>query len=300
MLANISAENIEVKHISAKLPSPVLQYVDFASRHPIECENDKCTICSESQEPDITFFGNVNAEQYDELQLPHITTNMWRDIQNSCKDMRQAAALMQAGKVPHKKEKRTTDISRYLRSCTLNKNGLIVAKSQDKKQLFLHNRNDRIAMPKEFSYTYTTVLHRKFRHLNKTQMLKMFSRHFFMLNAEDIISKVSETYEYPCRAMKMLPKESLNNVTETKATTAGVYFNADVLQETKQRVFVLRDNLTSYTDAMLIRDENKESLREAIFILTSKLRIDRPIVVRVDSQSALKSLSKDSDRSRIS
>ena len=191
LLVNISAENITVKHISAKLPSPILKYVDFASRHPIECDDDKCTICRESKNPDVTFFGSANAQD-EECQFPHITTNMWKDIQSSCKDMRQAAALMQAGKVPHKKEKRSNDISRYLRSCTLNKNGLVVAKSSDKRQIFLPSNKERIAIPRDFSYTYSTVLHRKYQHPNKTQMIKMFNRHFVMLNAEETISKVTE------------------------------------------------------------------------------------------------------------
>ena len=53
LLTNLTAENIKVLHMSAKLPSPLLEYVDFASRNPIDCENPKCTICEESKHPDI-------------------------------------------------------------------------------------------------------------------------------------------------------------------------------------------------------------------------------------------------------
>ena len=81
MLANISAENIQVKHISAKLPSPILEYVDFSSRNQIKCENINCSICKESENPDVTYFGQtIINDQNQSLYLSHITTNMWRDI----------------------------------------------------------------------------------------------------------------------------------------------------------------------------------------------------------------------------
>ena len=57
---------------------------------------------------------------------------MWKDIQSPSPDLLKAAALMEAGKSPHKKEKKTTDVSRYLRFCTLGNNGLVVAKEEDK------------------------------------------------------------------------------------------------------------------------------------------------------------------------
>ena len=292
LLANVSAENIQINHISAKLPSAILEYVDYASRHPIECENESCTICSESEHPDITYFGSTNVEN-EEVNLPHITLNMWRDIQSSSPDLRKAAALMEAGKKPHKKDKRTTNVSRYLRYCTLDKNGLVIAKDGDKRQPFLLTKTTRIVIPQEFSYTYATVLHRKFNHPNKSQMLRMFNRNFFMLNVENVISKITDNCEYPCKAMKKLPKEMFEYQTETKPLIPGVCFNADVLQEASRKILILRDNLTSYSEAMIIRDETKQTLREALIILTSKLRMDKEITIRVDAQSALKSLQND-------
>ena len=296
LLANISAENIQVLHISAKLPSPLLQYVDFASRNPINCLNKKCTICEEMTAPDVTFFGEafINVVNIEEVQkIPHVSVPMWKDIQTSSQDLKRAAALMESGKVPHKKEKRTNDISKYLRYCTLNKDGLVVAKNEDKAQPFLVKKQERIVIPREFAFTYTAVLHRKFNHPNKTQMLRMFNRRFYMLNAEEVISRVTESCEYPCRAMKQLPKETFEFQVETKPTVAGKYFNADVLQESGQKILVLRENLTSYTEAMFISNEQKQTLREAIIILCAKLRSNHDIIVRVDAQSSFKALKQD-------
>ena len=296
LLVNISAEKIQVLHMSAKLPSPLLQYVDFASRNPIKCSNNNCTICKEMDAPDVTFLGRVfiNATDVTESeQAIHVSVPMWKDIQTSSQDLKRAAALMESGKVPHKKEKRTNDISKYLRYCTLNKSGLVVAKDNDKSQPFLKKKHERIVIPKEFAFTFTTVLHKKFNHPNKTQMLKMFNRGFYMLNAETIIAEVTESCEYPCRAMKKLPKETFDFQIETKPKMMGKYFNADVLQESGQKILVLREHLTSYTEAMFVKNEQKVTLREALVILTTKLRNNRVIIIRVDAQSGFKALKND-------
>ena len=296
LLTNISAENIKVLHISAKIPSPLLEYVDFASRHPVECDNEKCTICEESKEPNTTFFGTIkiNAAGVNEIaSVPRMSIPVWKSIQQSSGDLRKAAALLESGKEPHKKVKQVNDIRKYLRNCTLNKDGLVVAKHEDKSQPFLAKKNERIVIPKEFAYSYTTILHRKFNHPLPSQMLKLFNRNFFMLNAAEVIKEVSGRCEYPCKAMKKIPKETYDYQTETKPDEAGVFFNADVLKESGQNIFILRENLTSYTEAMFVKDETKPTLREAILILTSRLRSTKSITVRVDAQSSLKALKED-------
>ena len=297
LLTNISAENIKVKHISAKLASPILEYVDFASRNPVNCENDKCTICEDSKHPDITFFGNVSINlvsgQPEIDKVPQMSIPVWKQIQQSSDDLRKVVALLESGKQPHKKAKKMNDVRKYLRDCTLNRQGLLVAKNDDKNQPFLRRKNDRIVIPKEFSYSYATILHRQLNHPLPSQMLKQFNRHFFMLNDKEIIKEVTERCEYPCKAMKKLPKETFSYETETKAEEAGIYFNADVMREAGQKIFVLRDNLTSFTDAKFVQNETKPSLREAILVLISKLRMNKSVTIRVDAQSSLKSLKND-------
>ena len=149
---------LRVLHISAKLSSPLIELVDFASRHPVECQTDKCNICKESENPDVTFFGEVKigsagVEEMD--PIPRMSIPIWKDIQRSSGDLKRAAALLESGKTPHKKEKRANDVRKYLRACTLNKDGLVVAKHDEKSQPFSPRRQDRIVIPREFSFTYT-------------------------------------------------------------------------------------------------------------------------------------------------
>ena len=83
-----------------------------------------------------------------------------------------------------------------------------------------------------------------------------------MLNVEKVIARVMDSCEYPCKALKHIPKETLQYQTETKPEIAGTFFNADVIQNAKQKILVMRENLTSYTDAMLIPSEQKQALSD--------------------------------------
>ena len=292
LLANLSAERIKVLHMSAKLASPILSLVDFASRNPVDCSTPGCTICRDSEHPDITFFGQVTIPATDP-PIPTLSVPIWRDIQRSSQDLRRAASLLESGKTPHVKEKKINDLRKYLRTCTLSKDGLVVAKNDDKSQPFQTNKTSRIVIPREFSYTYTVVLHNKFKHPLPGQMLKLFNRNFFMLDAAVVIKEVTDNCDFPCLAAKTIPKETLQFTTETKPHAAGIFFNADVLVDSSQKILVIRDNLTSFTDAMFLRNEQKPTLRDGLTTLCSKLRSNVPITIRVDSQSSLKSLRDD-------
>merc|ERR1712055_872455 len=91
LLTNLSAENIKVLHISAKLPSTILEYVDFASRNHVACTNTNCTICEESKNPDITFFGKASINSSESLEMtfiPKMSMSVWKKIQQSSQDLR--------------------------------------------------------------------------------------------------------------------------------------------------------------------------------------------------------------------
>ena len=61
----------------------------------------------------------------------------------------------------------------------------------------------------------------------------------------------------------------------------------------KLRHLVMRDNLTSYTEAMFIKNESKPTLRDAVIVLSSKLKNNIvPTTLRVDSHSFFKSMNK--------
>jgi len=111
-----------------------------------------------------------------------------------------------------------------------------------------------------------------------------------MLNAVDVIQEVSHHCDYLCQAAKAIPRETLQFTTETKPTSAGSFFNADVLVELGQNVLILCD---SYTDAILIQNKQTPTLRNNLIILIWKLRSNIPITIHVYPQSSLKVLQTD-------
>ena len=88
-------------------------------------------------------------------------------------------------------------------------------------------------------------------------------------------------------------------VSETKPSSPGTHLNADVLVEAGQKILLVRDNLTSYTATMIIKNEQKEILKESLFTLASSLRLGRSAVIRVDAHSSLAALKNDGSLDRL-
>ena len=148
-------------------------------------------------------------------------------------------------------------------------------------------------IPRQYGFTFAKALHARLNHPNPTQMLKQFSKQYFMIDQATILKKVFDSCEYPCQASRILPKETLTYSTQTKPSCIGQHFNADVLEDNKQRILVLRENLTSYTDASLIPNQTKQALKDSLISLTSRMKLGDHLTIRVDNHSSLASLRTD-------
>ena len=285
LLANLSRLRMSVQLISAKLPSPLLQYIDFSSRHPVECTLADCRVCLEVNKPDLTVMGAVTAE-------PHIASAAgWREMQRTDGDLRQACSILTSGTKLSAKKKHAGDVKKYLRLCKVNKEGLLVV---EKQMPFQARPAELIVIPRSYAPNICRIIHNKLDHPVPSQMKKLFSKSYFTLDSDTVLKEVYDTCEVPCQASRILPKETMEYKTETKPLTAGSFFNADVMEEARQKVLVLRDNLTSYTSTTFIKDQTKNTLRDALLILASRTRLNRrPVQCRVDAHSSLKGLAKD-------
>ena len=268
----------------AKLPSPLLKQVDFASRNPVDCSSSSCTICKDSLPAAIL------AVSLPTPDLALASVSAWKDIQQSCPDLRRVHALLMSGRNLSKKERKAEDVRTYLRKCTLNKKGLIVSL----QQLPFHPKPvELIVIPHPYAFTFSKALHVQLNHPLPSQMRKQFSRQYFMLDEAKTLQKVFDSCDVPCQASRILPKEVLQFSTDTKPEKLGQFFNADVMEESSQKILVIRENLTSFTDCLIIKSQTKHALREAIIVLTSRLKLGDNLSVRVDGQSSLSSLRKD-------
>ena len=155
------------------------------------------------------------------------------------------------------------------------------------------NPNKLIVIPRPFSFTFAKALHVRLNHPSPSQMKKQWSRKYFMLNENQILQKVFDSCDVPCQASKILPKELFDYTMQNEPQRLGQFFNADVMEEAKQKILVVHENLTSFTDAVILQNQTKQSLKEGLFVILSRLKLADKPSVHVDGQSSLRSLRSD-------
>ena len=82
--------------------------------------------------------------------------------------------------------------------------------------------------------------------------------------------------------------------TETPPSVVGGRLAADIIKRCSQKIFCIRETVTSYTLAELIPDETAESVSDSIIRLCNLLRpsTTSQITIRLDPASAHQSLFK--------
>ena len=256
--------------------------VDFASRNPVTCHQPSCTICKDSTPANILAVSTTPPDM--------ASVGAWKDIQQSCPELRRIHALLLSGCHPSKTESQIKDVKKYLQKCSLNKQGLLVYLKQIP---FQPRPLELIVIPRSYAFTSSKALHVKLNHPSPSQMQKQFSRKYFMLDETSILQQVFDTCSYPCQASKLLPKETLTFSASTYPDNIGQHYNADVIEESGQKILIMRENLTSYTDTLLVKNQTKLALKDGLIILASRLKLGQTLYNRVDGQSSLASLSED-------
>ena len=283
--------NVDWKHISGKLPTPLIEAADFSLRNPVECNNPDCKVCELSKLAD-TSFSTIGAMQHQDVSnIPMAKSKRaWKEIQSSCKVLRRVATQLKGGTAPRKKERNINDVRLLLRKATLNKDRVLVVKST---LPFDSKPTELIVIPRDFSESILTLLHYKeYDHPSTTQMVEMAKRKYFILDVAKVAKSVRDDCKL-CVSRDKLPKEETSYETETKATVPGTFYNADVLNQHKKKVLLVRENLTSFTQTKFIKDEKKETLREGLVEIIYRFKPNMKTIVRVDCHSSFKALKDD-------
>ena len=149
----------------------------------------------------------------------------------------------------------------------------------------------RVVIPKAISDGLLTALHLQLGHPSMNQLKKVFSREFFCLNMDSIARKVTESC-YTCSALKSLPIINHKQSTAVPEKVIGCKFSIDVVQRHSQAIMVAREDITSYTDATIVRNEQAVTLRDGILTLMARLRPQQgpETTIRSDPGSSLRSL----------
>ena len=222
------------------------------------------------------------------VRMPYLSTNSWKSAQQSDPCLRRAFAHLVAGTRPPPKSRNVRELRDVLRVATVDsQKGILVVRKEDP---FVGSR-DLILCPSSIACGLITALHLCLSHPSKTQLTKVFGRHFYAFGSTRIINEVSDNCE-TCRALKRAPKEVFDQSTSPSPSHPGSSLAADVICRSGQKILVTRDTLTSYTAATFIEGESANEYRDGLIICSLPMK-SQLSSVRVDCAPGLKSLKTD-------
>ena len=287
-LATVSHYQATLRHLPgcANIPS------DFASRNAPDCENPRCQICSFIINTEDSVIRQVSMQSIlsGDTRLPFTSRSAWGDIQLECPDLRRTHAHLVQGTRPSRKANKVKDIKRYLQVATIAKDGLLVVKHTD----VLAPTRERVIVPRQVLDGLLTALHIKLEHPSSHQLKSVFRRYLYALDCDKSIERMTNSC-HQCTALQKTPHTVIPQTTCDPPEAVGISFAADVLKRERQKILVVRETVTSYTSAYLLKDERHETLREGLINLCVPLRpLDGPIaVIRTDPAPGFQALSQD-------
>ena len=287
-LTTVSRFQVSIRHLAGSANVPA----DFASRNAPPCHEPKCQVCSFiTQMEGAAVQRNTVAEVLSgHSRMPFTSRNAWGRIQTECADLRRTHAHLKQGTRPSKKMTAIRDVKRYLQVATIASDGLLVVRQQRAFQ----PQQERIIVPRNVLPGILTALHLQLSHPTPHQLRQVVSRYFYALDLDAAIQQVTLGC-HSCLSLRNTPSAAVPQSTSDPPSVVGVSFAADVIKRARQLIFVIRETVTSYTSSILIPDERRDSLRDALLQLCPPLRPleGPPAVVRTDSAPGFAALRHD-------
>ena len=294
-LSAISRHNAQIQHISGSVNLPS----DYASRHPLTCNSpESCQTCKFVNNTIEAVVQEISISDVAEgkVRLPYTNRASWKIVQSECPTLRKVQAHVRSGTGPYKKSKNVQSVKKYLAANVLiSSDGVLVHRVVKPLHAF-----DQIVVPEQVLDGLLTALHIRLNHPTAYQMKKMFSRYFYALHAESSIKSATNTCHH-CASIKEIPKSLIHQSTADPPSRVGSTFSADIIKRCGDKIFIIRENTTSYTLAEHISGETAKEVTKVLIKLCNVLRPSKMslVTVRVDPASAHKSIvlnaSKDCD-----
>ena len=110
-----------------------------------------------------------------------------------------------------------------------------------------------IVVPRDFATSVITLIHNDpvNNHPSMNQMLEITRRQYYIFRRKEIIQRVYENC-LECIAQKKMKSLLTNLETQKVSVSSGTYCNAEILIRNTQKIRLVRDNLTSFTQTKLI------------------------------------------------
>ena len=132
-----------------------------------------------------------------------------------------------------------------VRKGSISEDGLLVVKENFPMEI---KHTETIVIPRDFATSIVTLIHNDpvNNHPSMNQMKEITKRRYYIFRRDEIVQKVNKNC-LDCTARKKMKSLLTNLETQTESVSPGTYCNADVLVRNKQKILLVRDNLTSFT-----------------------------------------------------
>ena len=293
-ITNINRVQVEVVHASGKANLNAVG--DMQSRNPPSCSTEYCTICN-------FVTASINSVLSPNALLGAVTVTSlynpkaWAAAQKSNHACKTALDHLRTGKQPSKKSGAIfTEVRRYCSTAKINNDGCLIVPQLP--SFNISGARDRIIIPTPLLPSVLWHLHNSDNHPTKSQLRQLFDKLFYGIMVQNQLDQLYQDC-YRCKTTAALPKTCSNHTACTEVNHPGQYFHADIIRRERQKIFILRDNFSSLTAAMLIPSEQAEDLKEAIINLTSPIRMASSITVRVDAAMGFQALTTHQDLKQL-
>ena len=310
-LAGLSALPVTLKHRAGKL----LQTADYLSRHPTDCDFNNCDVCKFSRKwenvsddaewirgvfsEEISRIGAVTVEDVllNRKSLPYINRQVWLNVQKKDPVLVKLQELINSGQSPEKKKTGNENTRLKLLHTLYTKgklrtetDGLITVETQSGQGIFSGNA---VVVPPDILQGLITILHLKLNHPGITAAEKMLERHFYAPAWRKYLKKTHEEC-YRCKTLKNLsPLLAMESTSESSGF--GSKWAADVIERGGQKLFVITEDLSLFTQIRIIHQQNVETFRETILSTILPYISESGAVVRTDNAAAFVSLNKEGE-----
>ena len=221
-LTTISSLNVEIHHTAGK----DIQLVDYISRHPNTCLNEKCQICKFVNEQvkignNVSKLNSVHIQDImsGKINTPFLQRKPWLEAQLKDKTHITLRQLIQNSQAPPKKKTRDENTKLKLLhnlyregKLKIHKDNLVTVDYIDPNGI----RYQAVSIPTPLFPGLIHALHLKLSHSSKLQMSKLVARHFYTPGYQRIIEEVSNSCEM-CTAIKQILKEVFTETTKVKS-----------------------------------------------------------------------------------
>ena len=254
---------------------------DFESRNSSSCNHPTCSVCKFVNSSQTV---SVNAISVKDIlngtsRVPFSSHPAWLQIQLNCPSIQLARKHLQQGTRPLKKQRNIKEVRQLLRVGSVTKDGLLVVN----KECPLQSTLALIVIPQSYISGLLTALHLQLDHPTTHQLKQVFHRQFYCVNADKQIETTIDLCHL-CLSLRKLPSPNVPFSTSAPYENVGSNFSADILRRATQKILVLCEEVTKFTQSILIDSEDhtciSEGLKQLLLPLhppcspTAKLKLD--------------------------